>query len=116
MKAYSVYLNDQEERGVDIAFANSNKEAIRKVFNHEGIFNDIEDLDADRDDYIHLKARRNPFLDGLENEIPEHIAYRLIKEEDWSWGEYGEGIVTKENIDQPKIKAYFHSFFEDVEG
>ena len=115
MKAYSVYLNDEEERGIDIAFANSNKEAIKKVFNHEGVFNDIEDLDAEREDFIHLRANRTPYLDGLENKSPESIAYKLIKDHDWTWGEDGERTVTQDNIDQPKIKALFHSFFEDVE-
>ena len=102
MKAYCVSVLNEFES--DIVFAEGPNEAKTKALSGQCVFNTMYD------EYINLRCRREKTVDGMENESPELIAYKLIKEAGWVWD---DGEIDETNIDEPEFRERFYDIFKE---
>ncbi len=75
MKAYCLSIKDEDDAGCAIVFADTVKEAKKKVWSHDNL------VDALEGGWITLQAHRDKHYDGMESLDEAHLAL-----EQWHMG------------------------------
>lgn len=80
MKAYYLFIEGDDDAGGAITFANTAKEAKKRVYEHEHM------ADALEGGWIDLRARRSKSYDGMETLSKAELALQQWKD-GWRWFE-----------------------------
>lgn len=89
MKAYKVWTDHHHEGHQDIVFAESVSEA-KKLAQSSHV--------CDGADWIDLRVKREPEIDGMQDYTDKELIYELIKI-GW-WYDFGVFIVNEDNLDE----------------
>ncbi|QNQ83788.1 hypothetical protein FP435_04685 [Lactobacillus sp. PV037] len=108
MKAYRVYFDESEYS--TISFAETANKARYKAFLGQTVFDDLGVDNSDAEEYLALKANKEPAVDDMEKASAEEIAYKLIKEAGWIWA----GEIDETNVDDPEFRSMLHDMLKDI--
>lgn len=89
MKAYKVWHDNHHEGHQDTVFADNVSEA-KKLAQSSHV--------CDGADWIDIRVKREPEIDGMEDYSDKELIYELIKI-GW-WYDFGHIVITEDNLDQ----------------
>lgn len=102
MKAYKLYIVDNDDAGAQIVFANTAKEAKRLV--HGNVWDNLEN-------YIDLRVNRTPQFDDLEELSAAEISMHQWRD-GWIWFDM-DYPDPEEASDDEFLKWYRDSFGDE---